>query len=115
VAINYAAGFLPFYNAAKFGLAAAGVNLNFVQNLTSGSSFLTAGPTTFNSLAALGSAYQGVTLQAFKNAGGVALNNLPKAGIITDLGNVAKTAGTIGNVLNTVSAGYDLYNCYQKQ
>lgn len=73
-----------------------------------------AGPTAFNSLAALGSAYQGITLQAFKNAGWVALSNLPKAGAIADLGAVAKQAGTIGNLLNTASAGYDLYQCYQK-
>jgi hypothetical protein len=111
VAINYAAGFIPGYNAAKFVLTAAGVNFNFVQNLTSGGSFITAGPTAFNSLAAGGSAYSAVSFQAFKNAGGVALNNLPKAGLITDLGKIASTAGTISNVLNTASAIYDAVQC----
>jgi hypothetical protein len=104
VAINYAVGFIPFANTAKFAIAATGFNTNLVQHFALGTSLVSAGPTAFNSLAALGSAYQGITLPAFKNAGGVALSNLPKAGLITDLGVIAKQAGTIGNLLNTVSA-----------
>jgi len=115
VAINFALGFIPGYNAAKLVGQIAGLNFNFVQNITSGKSVITAGPSALGSLAALGSAYHLISLEAFKAAGGVSLKNLPTAGAITELGKIASTAGTIANVLNAASAGYDLYQCYQKQ
>jgi len=104
VAINYALGFIPGYNAVKFVAAAAGVSFNPVQNVLAGNSAITVGgPSVLGGLNALGSAYYAISLKA---AGGIALN---------DLGKIASSAGTISNLLNTVSAGYDLYQCYQIQ
>jgi len=88
----------------KFVAAAAGVSFNPVQNVLAGNSAITVGgPSVLGGLNALGSAYYAVSLKA---AGGIALS---------DLGKIASSAGTISNLLNTVSAGYDLYQCYQIQ
>jgi hypothetical protein len=112
--INYALGFIPGYNAAKFVAAQAGISLNPVQNVLAGKSVITVGgPSVLGGLNALGSAYYAVSWQAFVNAGGTSLKALPAAGAITDLGKIASSAGTIANVLNTASAAFDLYQCYQ--
>ena len=93
VAINYALGFIPGYNALKLGGTLIGLNFNFVQNIISGKSVITVqGPTILGNLAGLADAYRLATPDV--------------------LGKVASTAGTIANLANTVSAGYDLYQCY---
>jgi hypothetical protein len=70
VAINYAVGFVPFANTAKFAIAATGFNTNLVQHFALGTSLVSAGPTAFNSLAPLGSAYQGQSLYSvFRRVG----------------------------------------------
>jgi hypothetical protein len=114
VAINYALGFIPGYNAAKFIASAAGINTHFIENGVNGTSFVTARPTALSGINALASAYSAISLQAFINAGGTSLKALPTAGAITELGKIASTAGTIANLVNTVSAGVDLYQCFQK-
>jgi hypothetical protein len=122
-AINFGLGFIPGYNAAKLIGQAAGLNFNFVQNGLSGKSIITAGPTPFSAAAALGSAYSLIKTINFNDAGGAQaftrLNSLTGGSwnnartAINELEGAASTAGTVANLLNTASAAYDIYQCYQ--
>jgi hypothetical protein len=121
VAINFGLGFIPGYNAAKLIGTAAGVNFNFVQNVVSGNSVVTIGPSPLSSLNAGASAYSLIRNTLFEDAGGAAqftkLNSLTGSGwnaartAINDLESAASSAGTIANLLNAASAAVDLYNC----
>ena len=109
VAINFGLGFIPGYNAVKLIGTAAGLNFNFVQNGMSGKSIITTGPTIFSSISALASGYNLVSQTAYQSAGGQLLETAGRE--LSDLGKIASTAGTIANLANVASAGYDLYQC----
>ncbi len=108
VAINYGLGFIPGYNAAKLAFTVAGGNVNFVQNALSGKSIVTfsnpfnGNANIFWGLNGLASGYNAI-MQAAKTVG-------PGA-VLDDVAKAAGTAGTVANLVNTVSALNDLYGC----
>lgn len=113
VAINYALGFVPGYNAAKLAFTVAGGNVNFVQNLVAGKSIV-----TFDNPATITDPTKGVFWGANALAstyGAVMKAAASPFNALDDITKVAGTAGTIANLVNTASAAYDLYQCRNAQ
>jgi len=108
VAINYALGFIPVYNAAKLAFTVAGGNVNFVQNLVAGKSIV-----TFDNPATITDPIKGVFWGT--NALASTYSTIMKAAAspfnaLDDITKAAGAAGTIANLVNTASAA-DLYQC----
>jgi RHS repeat-associated protein len=133
VAINFGLGFIPGYNAVKIAVALAGINFNPFEAALNNESVLTAGLSPIQAAAGALSAYSFYRSSLFDAAGGAsALNRLTdlagrasfaeksaaaqasllgKISSLSNLGKVASSVGTVPNLLNVASAGFDLYNC----
>jgi hypothetical protein len=113
VFINYGLGFIPGYNGLKLAATLAGANFNFVQNGLSGKSIV-----TFDNVATIKDPIQGILsgtnglASTYNAVSQAAATGLDASDIIV---NAAGTAGTIANLVNTVSAGYSLYQCKDAQ
>jgi len=134
VAINFGLGFIPGYNAIKAGASVFGLSFNPVQAYSGYRGLFGAGLNTLPQAAAgIASGYSFYQRLAFEVGGGASELNrqvelagrigfagktaasqasiVGKLTNISRLSNAASSAGTVSNLLNTVSAGFDIYNC----
>jgi len=129
-------GFIPGYNGVKAVAAFAGVNFNPVEAALGYKGVITAGPTPIQAAAGATSFYSLYRWGVFDAAGGASASNrfsdlasrgsfagkspaaqaslLGKINNLSNLSKIASSAGTVANLLNVASAGFDLYNCWSQ-
>jgi RHS repeat-associated protein len=133
--LNFGLGFIPGYNLGKAVVGLAGFNVHpFEAIATQSTAPLTAGGTLAQNAAGAGSLNQVIQLERFKGAGGQAAldrlldltnragftlhsaesqaKDLAKLAQLSKLAKGVSAAGTVANLLNVVSYGYDVYHCW---
>lgn len=109
--LQTAIGFVPFANAAKLALTAAGVNFNVFQNVASGQNFVTfTNPlTTTNAVntALWGANTLATTYQVIMDQAA----NIGSGAVLQDVAEAASTAGGIANALNLATGVNSLIAC----
>jgi hypothetical protein len=134
-ALNFGLGFIPLYNAVRVGGSVLGVNFHPFETIEARTaSVVTIGPTTPQAAAGVASGYQWYRSTVYEQAGG--LRELRKLQDLKDrigfgaktleaqveisvklegmakLAKGASSAGTVANLLNLASFGYDVWGCW---